>query len=402
MRAWLLAAATLGCLLAGPVRADELTPMERTWARACVTGLTAASARQRESAAAALARLGPAAVPAVVSAASALKTDEHWAALEKALVGMGAAEALKELEKVDGNWPGSATGRKRILIEHLRATVTAGTPDAIAAKVRAILETFERESTYTSGDRRVTDLVRLGRPAVPALLEDLKRAESHSFRPKAASEALRRLLVVEDVPTVARMLEEGHLDVAPALSRLPAEVVVPALVAPLSKGYHSFALVEGLTPFKSDKRVQVALIRWLEADPDADGSSLIGSTARLLGEADVRDAVPTLLAIVERGVGSMNRREVAEALVTLGERRGIEVLLDLFRSIAPARPTYDRHAAGERLNDVVGRRIYRGTSGPGGESDGNYEEALAQFDAWWAEVRDTIRYDPDRRAWVTK
>jgi hypothetical protein len=413
MRVLVIAVGTL-CALAAPVLAEELTAAEKTWARACVTGLTAASARQRESAAAALARLGPAAVPVVLAAVPSFKTDEHWASVGDALVGMGAAAALKELEKTQKSWPTANVARREALIERLEKAAAApaanggprgktppASPDDVAAQVRTILDSFDGESMYSSEDRRVVDLVRLGRPAVSALLEDLTLDRDLGYRSRAAAQALERLLVVDDIPTVARMLEDGHLSVAPALAKIPAEVAVPALVAPLSKGYNSFALIEELEPFKKDERVTSALIHWLEGDPDTGGSSLIGSTARLLAGANVRPAVPTLIRLLDRGVGSMNRGTVALALETLGEKRGIEELLGVFRSTDTESRHYDRHAAGERLNRISGQRFYRGSSGPDG-TDGNFDEAARQFDAWWTGVKGSIRYDEERRTWVTK
>ena len=403
------------CLFAARAGADELTPTERTWARACVTGLTGASVRQREGAAAALARLGPAAVPAIASSVSVLKTDEQWAALETALVGMGAAEALKELEKVQRDWPAAAAARKKTLMDHLKAAAIAPaapgpvggkapppSPPDVTTQVKSILDTFDGESSYSTSDPRIVELANLGRPAVSALLGNMKGKGFHSFRASAAAEALKRLLVVDDVPTVAALMAGGYLEVAPALSRLPADAVVPALLAPLAKGFHAFALVEALAPFQHDPRVAPALIAWLRSGPDGAGSSLIGSTAKFLAEADARDAIPALLEIVGGVSGSMNRGQVAGALATLGEKRGIEVLLELFRSTRSPERSYDRHEAGERLNDIAGRRIYRGSYSPGGASDGNFEEASAQFDAWWAEVKDSIHFDAARGTWVTK
>ena len=95
----------------------------------------------------------------------------------------------------------------------------------------------------------------------------------------------------------------------------------------------------------------------------------------------------------------MNRREIAEALAMLGEKRGIVTLLDMFRG--SSEDDYDRHEAGNRLNALVGRSIYRGTFEPGSVAKGNFDEAARQFDAWWAKVKSSIHYDVDRRAWVT-
>ncbi len=399
-----------------PVLAGELTAAERAWVRACVAGLTAPSPRQRESAAAALVRLGPEAIPAIGAETHLLKTDDQWATLEAVLAGMGPAEALKALEASVKEWPEGTAGRRQTLIDHLTLAVKARThapaaaseappplrPEQVAAKVRAILDSFDADSSYREEDPRIRELVQLGRPGVALLLEDLwKERRLHSFRTRAATAALRRLLVVGDVPAVARLLDVGHLEVAPALSRLPGEVVVPVLIAPLARGFHGFELVQALRLFRRDPRVVTALVAWLDADPVPDGSSVIGSTAELLAQADARVAVPSLLRALERST-ELDRLQLALALVDLGEKRGIPALLDVFRAPATPRNGFERHASGERLNELAGRRIYQGKHESGMNAVGNFEEAIPRFAAWWTEVKDTMRYDTDRRTWVTK
>src|SRR5262245_24494381 len=107
MRRTLLAIGLVG-VLASSAFAEELTAAEKTWARSCVTGLTAASPRQRDSAAAALAKMGIPAIGAVLPALTALKNEEQWEAFRRSLVAMGAKEALAEIEKRAKEWPGSA------------------------------------------------------------------------------------------------------------------------------------------------------------------------------------------------------------------------------------------------------------------------------------------------------
>ena len=109
----LVAAVALAVALVRPARADNLTAAERAWVRTCVTGLTAPSLRQRESAAAALTQLGPAAVPAIAASTAVLKTDDQWATLEAVLAAMGAADALKALEASVKEWPEGTAGRRR-------------------------------------------------------------------------------------------------------------------------------------------------------------------------------------------------------------------------------------------------------------------------------------------------
>ena len=76
--------------------------------------------------------------------------------------------------------------------------------------------------------------------------------------------------------------------------------------------------------------------------------------------------------------------------------------LDIFRKPPDSFDRYQRHGAGNKLNDISGRGIYRGDFQPGDRNPkGNFAEALVEFEAWWAKVKDKIRYDDARRAWVS-
>ena len=106
-------------------------------------------------AAAALTHLGTSAIPAIAASTSVLKTDDQWAVLEAVLSEMGPAEAVKALEATVKEWPDGTAGRRQTLIEHLKAVTPSGLaaaaagrgreppkkPDAVAAKVREILDT---------------------------------------------------------------------------------------------------------------------------------------------------------------------------------------------------------------------------------------------------------------------
>jgi hypothetical protein len=416
MRATALGFALVLFAAAGQAWAEELTAQEKTWAKACVEGLAAASQRQRDSAAAALGRLGVDAMPVVLANLGRLKTDEHWKALEAACLAMGTKEVVAWLEATK-DWPKASAARLQALLDKFRAAKptkpAAGaplpsSPDDVGAKVREILDSFRGQNTYMSGDKRIDQLVALGRPAVACLLAEAKDSDDRfGFRTKAAVDALTELVGPEDLPVLAQMLADGHLAIGPALNRMPPDQAIPALLAPVAKGLLSFELLQGLERFERDPRIAKALLTWLEGRTGEESSTLCGSVAECLARVRASESIPVLVRLMGSPNQMMSRRRIASAVTSLGDKRGVEALLVYFRDPPHdygGRGDWDQHAAGEDLNRVVGRTVYRGRFGQGEDptvgNTGNFEEAAREFDAWWAASKDRLRFDGARRAWV--
>lgn len=412
--AWVVGGAFV-LALAQPAFAEELSALEKTWAKVCVDGLAAPTQRQRDSAAAALGRLGVDAMPVVFANIARLKTDDHWKALEAACLAMGTQEVVAWLEATK-DWPKACADRLQALLSKLQSVKpTAPTvgpplpksPPDVAAEVTRILESFRKDDTFFSSDPRIDELEKLGRPAMGALFEAARGKSLGSLARMAVLQALERLVTVDDLRVIAGMLANGDLDVGAALKRLPAEQAIPVLLEPVARGRLSFEVLEGLKPFERDPRVVKALITWLDGRVTEERSSLGGNLAEALARVGATDAIPVLVRAMDNPNHAFNRRRIASAVIDLGDRRGIAALLDFFR--APPRDrfpdSYERHAAGEDLNRVVGRTVYKGSyrprdNSPWSTAEGNFEEATKEFDAWWAASKDKLRYDAERRAWL--
>lgn len=401
-----LAVAALSTL-ARPSAADLQGP-EKAWAKACVDALASPSERVRHGAADALGRLGVDAVPALLTGAAKLTTDVHWAAAERACRAMGAAKAAEALADRSDAWPKAQATRLVGLVDRLRAAkAPAARPDApadgdVAARARKILASFEGESSYSSEEPRVRQIVALGRDVVPVLLDEMRRGAAWGpapgFRTTAAADAMAGLATDEDLDALAQLLVDGHLIAAKCFKRLHGDRVVAALLAPVSKGFVDHDLLEALRRHRKDARVRPALLAWLE-EHGKGGSFDVGHTATFLAEDGAREAVPLLVPLLGQGSEPEVTVEIAKAVVTLGDPRGIPSLIGVMRE-GGSHTGWAEHSAGEALNRVVGERIYTGSHGPGMGVTGNVREAARRFAEWWEASKDRLRFDDERGAWV--
>jgi hypothetical protein len=393
--------------LARPCAADLQGP-EKAWAKACVDALASPSERVRNGAADALGRLGVDAVPALLTGAAKLTTDVHWAAAERACRAMGAAKAAEALADRSDAWPKAQATRLVGLVDRLRAAkAPAARPDApaegdVGARARKILASFEGESSYSSEEPRVRQLVALGRDVAPVLLEEMRRRGSWGpgpgFRATAAADAMAGLATDEDLDALAQLLADGHLIAARSFQRLQGDRVVAALLAPVSKGFVDHDLLEALRRHRKDERVRPALLEWLE-EHGASASFEVGHAATFLAEDGAREAVPLLVPLLDGASEPEALVEIAKAVVTLGDPRGIPVLIDVMRR-GGSRTGWAEHSAGEALNRVVGETIYAGSAGPGMGVTGNARAAAGRFAEWWEASKDRLRFDDERGAWV--
>jgi HEAT repeat protein len=394
-----LAAAVLALAVCTPCVAEELDAAERAWARVCVENLASPSERVRGSAEAALALLGVDAIPTILESLDSLKTDDDWAALERALAGMGTKPAADALAQRTSSWPKPAMERLTRVLERLRGAKPAAPDAATAAVVRGLLATFEGKSSYGSDDEpRVRQIAAFGRKVVPVLLEEL-RGERRGFRLEATADAMALLATDDDLPALASLLADGHLTAAKCLRRLGGEQVVSALLVPVEKGRLSYELLEALGNHRSDPRVIAAVLWWVKRF-GIDGSFPLGSAAEMLAEENVTEAIPLLVPLVDRGFQPTVHVRVAKALVDLGDKRGVPPLIDALERRGDAFDSWARHHAGEALNRVVGERIYSGEHKAGMGYSGNWKEAAGRFRAWWKASKDRLRFDASLDAWV--
>ena len=411
LRRFTAALLLLAVLSATTVRA-ELDASEKKWLKQCLDALTSKSGKVRDGGAAAISKLGFDAIPVLLPEVGRLKTDDDWSALTAALAPMGAKAAADLVDMARDKWPKGQEQRLGALVARLRepaapvkgAAAGKASPD-VEAKVRELLDPFRTANMYSSSDPAVEKVVAIGPAAIPALVEILREGDGGhgpGMLYTAATDALAELVNENDVPVLAQLLAEGRLVAARAFAKLRSPAALDALLGPVARGFVSFDVVRALENFSSNPRVGAALVSWISAH-GAAGSWEVGPVAEFLGDHHVAAAVEPILKLTQVPLEAHAAQKVGGALAALGRKEGIETLIAVMEGkFAGVRPSddYPRHEAGETLNRIVGRRIYSGSHEPGGGIRGNADEAATQFGAWWNGVKDKIRFDETRRAWV--
>lgn len=386
-------------LLAPLLHAGELDRAATRWAQQCMSGLASKSEIVRASAARALTTLGVDAMPVVVKKCTSLRSQESWMALEIALEAMGRRTAAARLDGLRGKWPSSAKKRLEELYAFLNFKGAEGDPE-VAEKVRKLLAKFEGANSYSSDDANVKAIVALGRPAVPCLIGVIRASNGFGMELTAACDALEALVEKKDLPALTDLLASGKLDVAQCLRPLKSEEALDALLIPLGKGKTNYELFDALRAYKDSKRMRAALVRYLKSY-GSTGDQQAGRAAEFAGEVRAYEALPALEALLPLRGESGYQRSVATGLVLLGAKKGIPLLIELFAE-GGDRDGWERHTAGETLNDVVGQRAYKGTFGGSAmTATGNFDEAVAWFRDWWKDHEDEIVFDREKGRWVS-
>jgi hypothetical protein len=320
---------------------------------------------------------------------------------------MGPKEAATALEAARDKWPKGQEQRLGALVIQLRKPAPDSKPDAdVDAKVRELLEPFRTVNMYSSDNASVRNVIAIGRPAIPTLVAIIREGggdHGPGMLMEAVTDALKRLVNESDVPVLAELLGEGRLVASRAFERLRSPAALEALLVPVQRGFVSYDLVHALDGFASDPRVGAALVAWL-AEHGMNAGWELGPVAEFLGNHRVVAAVDPLLKIAASAPGFEAASKVGTALASLGRKEGIDLLIGVMEGRSGGgmghHDDYERHSAGEALNRIAGRRVYTGSYEPGGALRGNADEAAKQFRAWWDEVKDKIRFDETRRAWI--
>jgi hypothetical protein len=109
------------------------------------------------------------------------------------------------------------------------------------------------------------------------------------------------------------------------------------------------------------------------------------------------EAGPALEALLARKLRIDAWRNVAAALVRIGDKAGVFALIDVLATPAgaddPPPLAYQREAAGKLLNAVSGTHIYTGRD--------DVAEAM-RFAEWWRNSKDALRFDPATQTWSVK
>jgi hypothetical protein len=442
MRRTTVSALAIAAALAAAARAADLDAGEKAWVAQCVANLASKSGRVRAGAESAIGAMGFEALPSVLDAVGAAKGETDWHALSLAIAAMGPG-ASKALADLRPSWPkytetqlGGVVDEVRSLEEKAarakapRSDVPAS-PEDVEAAVMAILATYEGAHEIRSPDPQEAQIVKLGRPAIGVLvrvIRDPKWQGEWAVREKARA-ALAALVGDEDAPMLAALVREGRVEAEAAFANLNAPASVELLAGLIRDGLFDTHIESVLRGKLEKPAIVAACCDWL-ANPHYDGDidfaiaemasvvgggtagglpsdvSLLDGTKRTPGMAD---AIPPLVHLLERDLRLDARRRVASALVRLGEKAGIPVLIDVMTEKKRAHDfgdwDYDRHTAGEQLNDVSGTKAYEGRvvrPEAGGETrwEGNFAEAAKAFRAWWSKAKDKIRYDDAAGKWV--
>ncbi len=316
--------------------------------------------------------------------------------------------------------------------------VPVATPD-VEAKAIKILETYRDATSFEEPDPRQKDLVALGRPALDAflrVLSDPAFKDQWAMR-EAASRALAQLVIDDDVPKLSRLMREGHRGVEVAFAKLNAPETIAAYAGLLRDGCFGGRLHDAARPHLRDPAVVAACCAWL-ANPKYDGdldfaiakmAELVGGTGANRVQDDPSDDVsrrtnshqplaetmpeakPALESLLARPLRLDARRNVAAALIRIGDKAGIPVLIEVLgTTVAAEKPflgAYQLHAAGKQLNGVSGTHIYVGSEVDderSGETtwEGNFADAAKRYREWWTESKDKLSFDAATQKWSVK
>jgi DNA-binding Lrp family transcriptional regulator len=307
------------------------------------------------------------------------------------------------------------------------------TPEEVAARVRELLDSGYSSRCSTGYDE---EIAKLGRPAVAPLLEGLRSLEPGHTGDSLSCSALRILAEKEDVPALRDLLLAGRVNVASALEKLQGKGVpeaTNALLDAVAAGGMDRDILRILAKAPDRERV-VKAVRERIGDGKGIPEGDRAAPAELFGALRVRDALPILRewAATSRTPGPLVA--VADALVLLGDRKGVEVLVHVAgerRTRFPCRASTpeeekaasspgrlcpggfddsDRERAVERLGTIAGKGVYDLAEywrrdlprrGPEARSpDDVLDDAAAAFRKWWEASGERLRYDAEKGRWV--
>jgi len=253
--------------------------------------------------------------------------------------------------------------------------------------------------SYSPQDAEILNVIRIGRPAVPALLAMLRQPSGQhlGFRQEAVCDALSGLAKEQDRAALTDLLLAGHLVVARCFTPLHGDKTLDTMIAALEQGLCNHDLLTLLEGYSSSKRMAAALTQYIKRN--GRSGFVAGSVAEFLGEIRAYDAVPVLEGLLPVRGGTQYRRGIGTGLSMLGSKKGIPILLDVFET-SGRRSKWPRHGAGQTLNTIVGRRIYLGSLGDGSmDAGGNFVEAQRQFREWWKKHEATLKFDRSTGRW---
>lgn len=303
------------------------------------------------------------------------------------------------------------------------------TPEEVAAEVHRLLDNGYRSRCSTG---YAEDIAKLGHDAVAPLLEGLRKLKEDHPGDSLSCGALTLLAVKEDVPAIRELLLAGRTNVARALERLQEKGVTEAtdaLLDAVAAGRIDSDVLEALEKAADRARVVKAVRTWVDGKEEVGEGDRI-DVARFFAACEVRDAAPTLRSWAATSKKPRTICAVAYALVALGEKDGVALLVTIASERVTRFPCRASTPEEEAAAAAPGRRC------PEGFDDSDRERALnilekisgggihhfddswrrdlprdenvndvldrvaALYRTWWDGAKDRLRYDPEKKAWV--
>ncbi|MCG3135958.1 MAG: hypothetical protein HMLKMBBP_03737 [Planctomycetes bacterium] len=379
--------------------AAELTAKEREHVRALAAMLDDGSPRVRDGAEAALRAIGADAIPVLAEAPCAAGTPRRRALEELCRTAdpVAARSRLREAAVATGD-----SGWREELVAMSKAAESA---DDVAAKVSAIFEKVRGRRSWSSSDPELGELVALGRPAFPLILDQARTGDRHEAA-FLIERSLDRLSLPEDIPALRGVLLTGDADVVDhALARLANSgsfAAEQALVEAVRQGIMSFDIGRALRQARDRVAAGAAVLDWARKNPRAE-SWHAWPAAEALAALRPDGAVEAVAALAAAQTDAQGLCGVGSELLRLGDLRGADALLKLLRG-----ESTDRSSDGWRLADCV-KTLDRltGLAHPDlhrsrGREDVDpapYRKAADDFAAWLAENRAKLRFDAASGRW---
>lgn len=202
-------------------------------------------------------------------------------------------------------------------------------PEATPALIEALREPTVNQSVR---EALATALVKIGEPALPALIEALQTHPHYLVR-RAAALILGRIGNLVAVPKLIGALEDPSSDVraraAIALGWLKDPKAVPPLLQRLAQDIEAIVRLEAAKALGliGDTRAVPGLIEALQKDICRYEACVRAAAAKALGQLGDRIATPMLIQALEQDTELMVREAAAEALGELKEEAAITALI---------------------------------------------------------------------------
>ena len=408
-------------------RADEWSE-RRAWARAALAELSSPDEAVRTKAAAQLAELHGFCGEMVARQGDRLD-DSAWAALAEAFVSAKCRSSAAWF--VAAAYAAPERHRTRLLDLARKLDPEAGVarrPEEVAKIVDQLLSESSRARCSSGYELSIAIL---GHDAVTPLLAHLRGGKPESPGDSVACGALSILAEAEDVPAIRDLLVAGKISLGSTLESLQRRGIAAAtdaLLDAVAAGRIESPVLRALRTAPDRHRVLTVVNAWIAGQDDVTEHRRT-LLAELFGKLEAREAVPTMASWIETSTQAGTFTSIANALVRLGDPRGVGLLVRIVserRTRFPCRPstpdeeaaarspgrlcpdgffTFQRSRAAEVLGGIAGAAVFEFPEGRrrglrDGESDDDFlDRAAVAFRAWWETAHNKLRFNAETGRW---